>query len=90
MQGIYPTLIIIIVALDKSEIEKESVMYSIAMDHGAVLPPNASISSADMGVCEDTVCTQSVILIETHTNDATPISNTEWTDGETNRAESMA
>lgn len=65
-------------------------MYSIAMDHRAVLPPHASISSVDMGVCEDTVCTQSAILIEIPTNDATPISSAEWTDGETNRAESMA
>ena len=59
-------MIIILVALNKSGIEKESVAHAISMDR-AVRPPRNAIadinSSTDANVHSDTASMQSTILI---------------------------
>ena len=89
-QGIYPTLIIVIVALDKSEIEKESLTYLLPTDRSAIVPHHTHISSSDTSVCGDAVCTQSLALIETPTREVGPISGVGCADMEMKRAESTA
>ena len=57
------------------------------MDRGTVLPSHVYASSLDMDIYRDTVCTQSIVLIDSPISQVTAIRGTELAEIEIKRAE---